>query len=65
MHTDAIDLVQYINPAQSFCLNECKENNFRNCLVPENRVDPTLFLQSDCDEASTRLRPSLRGGSIS
>jgi hypothetical protein len=44
------DLVQYINPAQSYCLNESKEHNYRNVLVAEHRVDPKVYLQSDCDE---------------
>lgn len=61
--SDAIDLVQYINPAQSFCLNESKEHNFRNCLVAEKRVDPKVFLQSDCDEASAHPT-GLYSGSI-
>ena len=55
---EPIDLVQYISPAGSFCLNEHNEHNFRNALLAEQRVDSKVFLQSDCDEASARLKPS-------
>ena len=50
MASEDINLVQYINQPQSFCLNECKEHNYRNALDPV--ADPAVFLQSDCDEAS-------------
>ena len=50
---EAIDLVQYINPAGSYCLNETKQHNLHNCLLAEERINSKSFLQSDCDEART------------
>ena len=46
------DLAEYIDLAQSYALNESKEHCYRHCLVAQQRVDPNLYLQSDCDEAS-------------
>lgn len=49
---DCIDLVEYVSPEQSFCLNEAKDHTYRGCLLAEQRIDPKAFLQSDCDEAT-------------
>ena len=60
MAAEATDLVQYIDQTQSYALNESKEHTYRNCLSAEQRVDPKVFLQSDCDEASVHLRAAQR-----
>lgn len=46
----AEDLLEQIELPQCECLNAAKEHTLRHCLEQGLRDQPTLFLQSDCDE---------------
>jgi hypothetical protein len=55
----ADDLLEHIELRQCECLNASGEHTLRHCLEQGLRDQPTLFLQSDCDE-EVRARPRAR-----
>ncbi|KAG8460413.1 hypothetical protein KFE25_011904 [Diacronema lutheri] len=46
----AEDLLEHIELTQCECLNQSSEHTLRHCLEQGARDQPTLHLQSDCDE---------------
>jgi hypothetical protein len=63
----ADDLLEHIELPQCECLNASATHTLRHCLEQGSRDQPTLFLQSDCDEElliSLAFRQPVRISSI-
>jgi len=54
---DCIDLVEYVSPEQSFCLNEAKDHTHRGCLLAEQRCSRWVVREvGDCRRESESAR---------